>query len=158
MFCLACSPEAGTGPDLGTFFWEIFFGWIFCSARSSKRCFLRIGVSKSGLVHFCQKETAALSSNAKEEASPSERFFPGGAGGSPLRLFASGLSPRESLDPRPGQGRGITWQVITCAGPERTTCRCRQARPRAKDNERSGVGRIALGPARRRFYGKDFCL
>ena len=29
----------------------------------------------------------------------------GGRGGIPPRLFASGLSPRESLDPPPGTGR-----------------------------------------------------
>ena len=76
-----CDPP--TGPDLETFFFEIFSDWIFSQSNVQLKLFLRIGVSKSGLVHFCQKETAALSSSAKEEASPSERFFPGGAGGGP---------------------------------------------------------------------------
>ena len=57
-------------------------------------------------------------------AKTSERALnPGGAGGHPPRLFASGLSPRESLDPPPGTGRGTTSQVWTCAGPAGTPCR-----------------------------------
>ena len=91
-----------TCPDLGTFFWGIFFGWIFSTEQYPAKDFFRICVSKSGLVYFCQKEIAPTATNPKEEASSSERFYSGGAGASPLRLFASGLSHRESLDPRPG--------------------------------------------------------
>ena len=58
-----------------------------------------------------------------KRASGNERpLKPGGAGGHPPRLFASGLSPRESLDPPPGTGRGTTSQVLTCDGPNETTC------------------------------------
>ena len=100
-----------TCPDLGTFFWEIFFGWIFCRSISSKKYFHRICVSKSGLVHMSQKEMVAKGTNAKDGASPSERFYTIRVQGEALGLFASGLSPRESLDPRPGQGRETTPQV-----------------------------------------------
>ena len=59
-----------------------------------------------------------------KRASGNERpLNPGGAGGIPPRLFASGLSPRESLDPPPGTGRGTTLQVLTCGGLDGTTCR-----------------------------------
>ena len=58
-----------------------------------------------------------------ERASSERALNPGGAGGHPPRLFASGLSPRESLDPPPGTGRGTTSQVWTCAGPAGTPCR-----------------------------------
>ena len=44
---------------------------------------------------------------------PSKR----GAGGIPPRLVASGLSPRESLDPPPGTGRETTLQGLPCDGP-----------------------------------------
>ena len=53
----------------------------------------------------------AASLSQKMERAPASGFIFGGAGGNPLRLFASGLSLRESLDPRPGQGRGTTSQV-----------------------------------------------
>ena len=45
--------------------------------------------------------------------------------GEALGLFASGLSPRESLEPRPGQGRGTTPQGSTCDGPNGTASRGR---------------------------------
>lgn len=63
----------------------------------------------------------------KRWSEPQRAVFSGGAGGNPLRLFASGLSLRESLDPRPGQGRETTSQVITCDGPNGTAYRCRRA-------------------------------
>ena len=50
-----------------------------------------------------------------------------GGGGLPPRLFASGLSPRESLDPPPGTGREPTSQVWTCAGPSPAPLPPRQA-------------------------------
>ena len=40
-----------------------------------------------------------------KRASANERAIKKGGGGPPPRLFASGLSPRESLDPPPGTGR-----------------------------------------------------
>ncbi|HIY31849.1 MAG TPA: RNA-binding S4 domain-containing protein [Candidatus Evtepia faecavium] len=68
------------------------------------------------------------------ERAPASGFILGGAGGNPLRLFASGLSPRESLDPRPGQGRGTTPQVLTCDGLNGTAYRCRPGpRPIARE-------------------------
>ena len=42
---------------------------------------------------------------------------PGGAGGIPPRLFASGLSLEKAWIPRPGPGGKPTPQVLTCAGP-----------------------------------------
>ena len=42
---------------------------------------------------------------------------PGGAGGHPPRLFASGLSLEKAWIPRPGPGGKPTAQVLTCATP-----------------------------------------
>ena len=59
-----------------------------------------------------------------KRASANERAIKKGGGGHPPpRLFASGLSPRESLDPPPGTGRGTTLRVLTCGGLDGTTCR-----------------------------------
>ena len=46
---------------------------------------------------------------------------PGGAGGIPPRLFASGLSLEKAWIPRPGPGGEPTSQVLTCDGPNGTT-------------------------------------
>ena len=50
-----------------------------------------MGVSKSGLVYLSQKEIVALSSNAKDGASPSERFFQGVQGGTPCDSLRPGF-------------------------------------------------------------------
>ena len=52
--------------------------------------------------------------------------------GEALGLFASGLSPRESPDPRPGQGRGTTPQGSTCDGPNGTASRGRPTEHRKR--------------------------
>ena len=48
----------------------------------------------------------------------------GGGGPPPATLCVRAFS-RESLDPPPGPGRGTTPQVLTCDGPNRTTCQGR---------------------------------
>ncbi len=58
-----------------------------------------------------------------ERAGPEKR---GGGGPPPATLCVRAFS-RESLDPPPGTGREPTSQGLTCAGPNRTTCR-KQAR------------------------------
>ena len=74
-------------------------------------------------------ETAPLPGQCATTAKTSEweraGHKKGGAGGIPPRLFASGLSPRESLDPPPGTGREPTSQVLTCGGSNGTTCQGR---------------------------------
>ena len=55
----------------------------------------------------------------------------GGGGHPPATLCVRAFS-RESLDPPPGTGREPTSQGLTCAGPNRTTCR-RQPRPSASE-------------------------
>ena len=56
----------------------------------------------------------------------------GGGGHPPATLCVRAFS-RESLDPPPGTGRGTTSQGLTCAGPNRTTCR-RQPQPSASES------------------------
>ena len=66
-----------------------------------------------------------------------------GGRGPPPRLLASGLSPRESLDPRPGPGGEPTSQVLTCDGPNRTTLPG-AAPPRRQNSILCLQGRIPL--------------
>ncbi len=68
--------------------------------------------------------TETMRHNRQNERASSERAITqGGRGASPRELFASGLSPRESLDPPPGTGREPTSQGPPCDGPNGTTCR-----------------------------------
>ena len=60
--------------------------------------------------------TAPLRPTTPKRASGNERAIEWGGGGPPPRLFASGLSLRESLDPPPGTGREPTWQGTPCDG------------------------------------------
>ena len=59
--------------------------------------------------------TGTMRHNRQNERSANERAM--GGRGPPPRLFASGLSLGESLDPPPGTRAGTTSQVWTCAGP-----------------------------------------
>ena len=88
--------------------------------KYAEKAFLRKKGSKSGHAdgHRNSLMTVPLRPTTPKRASDSERpLNPGGAGGIPPRLFASGLSLRESLDPPPGTGRGTTSRVLTCDGP-----------------------------------------
>ena len=68
-----------------------------------------------------------------KRASGNERAIKkGGGGGHPPATLCVRAFSRESLDPPPGTGREPTSQGLTCAGPNRTTCR-RQPRPSASE-------------------------
>ena len=109
-------------------FLRFFQTGFFHRAISSKKYFLRKCVSKSGLVHFCQKETVAEGTQPKRWSEPQRAvLYDPGPGRSPGTLCVRAFS-RESLDPRPGQGRETTWRVLTCDEPNGTASR---RRPRA---------------------------
>ena len=80
---------------------------------------------KSGYAdgHRNRRTTGTMWHNRQNErvatSGPSKR---GGGGPPPATLCVRAFS-RESLDPPPGTGRGTTSQVLTCDGPNRTTCR-----------------------------------
>ena len=117
-----------TCPDLETFFFEIFSDWIFPQSNVQLKLFLRICVSKSGLVHMSQKETVAFSTDAKDGASPSERFDSRGCRGEPPAILSpcflikkAGPPPGRrapgALRPEAGPEAGPTGSVPTGAGP-----------------------------------------
>ena len=74
----------------------------------------------------------------------------GGGGHPPATLCVRAFS-RESLDPPPGTGRGTTSQVLTCAGPNRTTCR---RQPRLSASESTLHQNQSGGPAHLSPEGK----
>ena len=81
--------------------WDAFFGKICWKA------FLRKKVSKSGYAdgYRTSSTTVPLCPTTPKRASGNERpLNPGGAGGIPPRLFASGLSLEKAWIPRPGPG------------------------------------------------------
>ena len=75
--------------------------------KYAEKAFLRKKGSKSGHAdgHRNRPTTAPLRPTTPKRASDSERpLNPGGAGGIPPRLFASGLSLEKAWIPRPGPG------------------------------------------------------
>ena len=89
--------------------------------KYAEKAFLRKKGSKSGHAdgHRNSLMTVPLRPTTPKRASDSERpLNPGGAGGHPPRLFASGLSLEKAWIPRPGPGGEPTSQVLTCVGPE----------------------------------------
>ena len=82
--------------------------------------------SKSGHTdgHRNSPSTGTMRPTTPKRASGNERALKkrGGGGHPPATLCVRAFS-RESLDPPPGTGRGTTSQVLTCDGPNRTTCR-----------------------------------
>ena len=99
----------------------------------------------------------------KIERAPASGFISRGCRGNPLRLFASGLSLRESLDPRPGQGRGTTSQGLAngTASRRRPTERQRPALaglclPVGKLETGKGYGQLPPKRARSRWKKEAF--
>ena len=92
-------------------FLRFFQTGFFHRARSSKKFFspnMRFQIWSGALLP--ERDRGAFL-RRKRGSEPQRAVFSRECGGFPLRLFASGLSLRESPDPRPGQGRGSTWQV-----------------------------------------------
>ena len=87
---------------------------------------------KSGHVHGHRNSpsTGTMWHPTPKRASGNERPLNRGGGGHPPATLCVRAFSRESLDPPPGTGREPTSQVLTCDGPNRTTCR-RQTRPPA---------------------------
>ena len=79
---------------------------------------------KSGHVHGHRNSpsTGTMWHPTPKRASGNERPLNRGGGGHPPATLCVRAFSRESLDPPPGTGRGTTSQVLTCDGPNETTC------------------------------------
>ena len=105
--------------------WNAFFREEICEKAFCERRFPNQG-TYMGLVIAPPPGQCATTAKTSEwqRAGHKKR---GGRGHPPATLCVRAFS-RESLDPPPGTGQETTWQVLTCEGPNRTTCR-RQRRP-----------------------------
>ena len=82
-------------PDLGTFFHKMLFQHIF--SKNASQIGLRISEGIAPRTDQGQQPPKRASGNERA-------LNPGGAGGHPPRLFASGLSLEKAWIPRPGPG------------------------------------------------------
>ena len=148
------------GTHVRTLIWRLSFAKCFFSIFFTRKCvpnrFQHISsnslttVPKPTIPKPSEWERAALKPGV-QGACPRPSFSPflgrngdprragGATGRCALRLRKSPAHPKGTqypAAPPPGTGREPTLQVLTCAGPDRTTCRFRQRRPARQSRAR----------------------
>ena len=134
--------EAGTCPDLETFFFEIFSDWIFPQSKIQQKIFFtEYAFPNLVWCTFARKRPRRFPPTQKRKRAPASGFFPGSAGGFPCDSLRPGFLLEKARIPAPDRGGGAHGRfepALVQKGPPADAGRLAPGRKTTKDQAWAG--------------------